>query len=402
MGGFVLTVRVSSVVRTIVTGGFAVSLLACFETPPERNSVTSPTLPIPTINVRDTIVYAVQSPGFKRYTAMDAAYNLVGAASGRTAIAAVEFYPSYLPLNDTMVITSAKVRLLMATSFGNPSGTLRFTAHRIQRSWLSYTLTWDTVQAGFYESTVRGTYTGTGGPDSQWVEISLDTAMVREWFSTSSSASKYGFVLVPDPSSTVIRGFHSTLDDTLAWHPSLQVTSPNYPGATAETTLVFPYGMDTFVGDVDQTVTLDPALIQLQAGVMLGGSVKFDLSFIPRGSTVLLSELFLERDLTSSWLSASVGDTSISGHLILAEGTPPTFQGVGTVSTRPTGTANTYKIVVTSAAQSWVRGPNYGMVLQTSSPALYQTMGMITFHSHTAADPAHRPRLKVVYGTQAE
>jgi hypothetical protein len=165
---------------------------------------------------------------------------------------------------------------------------------------------------------------------------------------------------------------------------------------------VFPYGMDTFVGDVDQTVALDPALIQLQAGVVLDGSVKFDLSFIPRGSTVLLSELYLERDPSTSWLSASVGDTSISGHLILAEGTPPTFQSVGTVSTRPTGTANTYKIVITSSAQSWVRGPNYGMVLQTASPSQYQTMGMITFHSHTAADPAQRPRLKVIYGTQVE
>jgi hypothetical protein len=29
-------------------------------------------------------------------------------------------------------------------------------------------------------------------------------------------------------------------------------------------------------------------------------------------------------------------------------------------------------------------------------------MGMITFHSATAADPARRPRLKVIYGTQAE
>ncbi len=402
MGGLVLTVRMSSVVRTIAIGCCALALLACYETPPERNSVTSPTLPIPTVNVRDTVVYAVQSSTFKRYSAMDAAYNLVGAAAGRTAVAAVEFYPSYLPLNDTMRITSAKVRLLMRTSFGNPSGTLSFTAHRIQRAWLSYTMTWDTLQAGFYESAVRGTYTGTGGPDSQWVVVPLDTAMVREWFSTSSSASKYGFVLVPDPSSTVIRGFHSTLADTLAWHPTLEVTSPNYPGATAETTLVFPYGMDTFVGNVDQTVVLDPALIQLQAGVVLDGTVKFDLGFIPRGSTVLLSELYLERDLATSWLSASVGDTSISGHLIFAEGTPPTFQGVGTVSTRPAGTANTYKIVVTSSVQSWVRGPNYGMVLQTASPAQYQTMGMITFHSPTAADPARRPRLKVIYGTQAE
>jgi hypothetical protein len=155
------------------------------------------------------------------------------------------------------------------------------------------------------------------------------------------------------------------------------------------------------VGNVDQTLVINPNLLYLQGGVMLEGSMKFDISFIPRGSTIISSVLYVERDPGTSWLSASVGDTLISAHLLTAEGTPPTFAGVGSTSTRVDGTPYRYKIEFTSAVQSWLRGPNYGLVLRMASPAEYQTMGLITIHSHSAPDPAKRPRLKIIYGTQA-
>jgi len=381
--------------------GLAATFLSCSDDTNEDNSIIVPELPLPVVFVKDTLIYATAGSTYKQFGPMDGRYNLIGEEDGYTAMAAVAFYPSSFPLIDTLRVVSARLHLHMYSWYGDNSGALRFTAHKILRSWSSYSLLWDTVQAAFYDPTARGTFSGTGGPDTQTVSLTLDTSLVREWFSSSTEATKYGVMLVPEASSRVARGFHAFGGDSTKWNPTLEVTARNYPGATQETTLVFQSGVDTFVGNIDN-LSSNPDLLYVQAGVNYRSIVNFNVSFIPRGATVLLAEMFLDRDPVTSRLSTFSGDSSIAAHLALSAANPPLFEAIESDGRRMDGTAYTYKLEMTRAAQAWVRGPNYGAVLRRTTPGEFETFDLLTFHSPTASPATVRPRMKITYSWRTQ
>lgn len=393
--------RKSLLLRSALLAGLAASLLSCSDDATEENSIIVPDLPLPVVVIRDTIVYASTGSTFKQYGPMDGRHNLIGQEDGYTTMAAVAFYPSSFPLVDTIRIISARLHLHMYSWYGDNAGTLRFTAHKILRTWASYALRWDTVQASFYDPAVVGTFSGTGGADTQTVSLSLDTSLVREWFSSSAEANKFGVMLVPDAASRVVRGFHAFGGDSTKWYPTLEVTAQNFLDASRETTLVFQSGVDTFVGNIDNLAT-SPDLLYIQSGVFYRSALNFDVSFISRGSTVLLAEMFLDRDPATSRLNTFSGDSSIAAHLIVAPGDPPVFMGIQSLGTRLDGTPYTYKMDMTANVQSWVHGPNYGAVIRRSTPGEFETLDLLTFHSPTAQPAAARPRLKITYSWRVQ
>ncbi len=373
----------------------AVVVIACSEDPTEQNALVAP-LPLVGVAVRETTITATSNSSFKRVLPMNGAVNLIGKSGNYTAIGVFAFYSNYFPARDTVNVLSARLYLRAASFFGDSTAPFSFTVHRITRTWTAGGSTWDTVQAGFYDAaTVRGTYTGGVGADTGRIVVQLDTAMAREWLTTTDTDNKYGFVIVPTPGTNVVRGFSSFETDSTKDFPTLELIAQNVAGTVRDTS-TYSLGIDTFVGNNDAVIA-SPALLYTQAGIVYRSIVKFDVSFIPRGSTVHVAELQLQRDATTSKLNRFSGDASIAAHIMLADSATGTFSSTGSTGTVRSGTADTYVAEVYSTVQSWVRGSNYGLLLRVNGAQEFGSFDLITFHGVGATNAALRPRLRIVY-----
>ncbi|MBP1648455.1 MAG: Disaggregatase related repeat [Bacteroidetes bacterium] len=372
----------------------ALSAMSCSEEPTEENSPTAP-LPLPGITIRDTTITAIGDSTFKQYIPMDGMTNLVGNAEGYTALSVIEFYPSYFVLRDTVNVVSAKLRLRLSYTLGDAAGPVSFDVYRVTRGWNPSTLRWDSVQTGFYDaSTKRGGFSGTISADTSYLTVDLDTTMVREWISSTASASlKYGIILVPLPSSSV-RGFMQFYSgDSLSFYPTLEVIATNTSGTTRDTSTYY-NGIATFVGDV--TLPGDPAILQTQAGVVYRSKLSFDISFIPRGTIINSALLSLDVVPTSMRLTSFTTDTAVAAHVALSTDGLSFESGASAI--RPaTGTPNTFSGDVSHAVQAWVRGPNYGLVLRVPAPWETSRFDLYGFHGTRSSTAASRPRLKIIY-----
>jgi hypothetical protein len=252
------------------------------------------------------------------------------------------------------------------------------------------------VQAGFYDAaTVRGTYTGGVGADTQRIVVQLDTTMAREWLKSTDTDNKFGFVLVPTPGTNVVRGFKSFEADSSKDLPMLELIAQNVAGTVRDTS-TYSLGIDSFVGNNDAVIASN-SLIYAQAGIAYRGLVKFDVSFIPRGSTVHLAELQLQRDPSTSKLNRFSGDATIAAHMMLADSATGTFSTTGSTATVKAGTTDSYIANVYGTVQSWVRGSNYGLLLRVYGDQEFSSFDLITFHNVGATNAALRPRLRILY-----
>ncbi len=383
-----------------VWGGLAAGLLGlmvlgCSDEPTLENSLTAP-VPFAVYVFRDTTIPAIGDTTGRFGIPMNSTYNLVGRDGAYSAHLLMGFYGNLFPQRDTIQVVSAIVRLRGATFSGDSSGTYGFTAHRIERGWSANTFTADSLTSGFYDpGIIRGRFSGTVGPDTQQISFDLDTAMVREWFSSSSTSNKYGFILVPTPESRLIRGFVSFETDSAQNLPTLEVIATNNSGSTRDTTK-FNLGVDTFVGALDPFVP-QPGLLYLQSGVVIRGALRFDVSFIPRGSTIHKAELLLQYDPATSRLNRFSGDTTLAAHVLQSETDLTKFAAASAPARRIPGTSTGYLADIRSAVQTWVKGPNYGILLRMGSSLEYSSLDLVTIRTRAASDPAQRPSLRILY-----
>ncbi len=383
----------------LLATALAMTVSACSDEPTEANSIVA-TLPLTNFQVKDTTIQAVSGRSFRQYVAMNGGINLIGRNGSFVAYSAVGFTPANFPARDTINVVSATLTLHAVTWYGNSNSTFGFTAHRIIPSWSSNTLTWDSVQTGFYEDAVRGSFSATAGADTQTILVDLDTAMVREWFqtSTSTTTTKYGIALIPTPATqTLVRGLVAFGSDSTSYLPTLTVIAVNVAGTTRDTS-VFNSGVDTFVGNVDPPLS-DPGLLYLQAGIVYRSTLHFDLSGIPRGAIINSAELLLERDPLTCRLSKFVTDTVVAPHLLQSATDSTSFDAEDGTSfgRRKAGSAYTFSFNIRRHVQSWLRGPNDGLLLRTTASSEFSTPDLYSFFSPAAANAAVRPRLKMIY-----
>jgi hypothetical protein len=373
----------------------AVVVMACSEDPTEQNALVAP-LPFGGVAVRETTITATSGSTFQRLYAMNSTINLVGKSGDYTAISAFAFYTNYFPTRDTVNILSARLYLRAASFFGDSTAPFGFTVYRISRTWTAGGITWDTVATGFYDAaTTRGSYSGGIGADTQRIVVQLDTAMARAWLKTEDTDNKYGFVLVPNAGTNVVRGFRSFEADSAADYPTLELIAQNVAGTVRDTS-TYNLGIDTFVGKNDNVASSNQ-LLYLQSGIVYRSLVKFDLGFIPRGSTIHLAELQLHRDPATSKLNRFAGDVSIAANLMLADSATASYSSTAFTGSLKTGTTDTYTAEVHSSVQTWVRSSNYGLLLHVSGDAEFNSFDLITFHNANATNAALRPRLRILY-----
>jgi hypothetical protein len=124
--------------------------------------------------------------------------------------------------------------------------------------------------------------------------------------------------------------------------------------------------------------------------------MRFDVSGIPRGATVTSAELLLERDPATSQLNKFTIDSVVSMHLLLNDSLA--FEGPATYGRRKAGTSYTFSIDSRHVVQSWIRGPNYGLLLRVYDE--FNNFDLYTFSGRRTTDEAKRPRLNIKYVIQ--
>jgi hypothetical protein len=388
------------VVLACITAGI---FPACSEDATEANAIVSP-VPLKDYTFRDTLIYADTTSSFRQNIPMNGYLNLVGVYGKYQAALVIQFTPAYLPIRDTALVYRATLRLKAASWFGDSSGTLSLNVYPVTRSWNPGTLTWDTLQSGLYDqSIVRGTFTGGAMGDSAWISILLDTAMVRQWLTSSGTSTNYGIVLVPNANSGIVRGFHQYSADTLS--PILEIVAGSPAGAPLDTAN-YQVCYDSFAGNIDNLVS-NPSRLYVQSGIVYRSTMHFDLSFVPRGAIINSAEMLLDRDPATSLLNRFSGTPEVVAHL-LTSGTDNTQYNSTQyeTGTLKTGTDNTFSIDLRHEAQLWLRGSNYGVLLAATSyldlyslrDSEHSSFDLYTFYSHREQQfPSHRPRLKIIY-----
>jgi hypothetical protein len=375
----------------------AFALTGCSEEPTALNTLVA-SLPLADMVVYDTTLVPTGATTYRQYAPMDGRVNLVGRTGGYTALSAISFYPSLFPIRDTAQVYAATLRLHCVSWFGDPNAQLSLNVYAITRGWNQSTLTWDTLQSAFYNpSVVRGTYAGSGGPDTQYVNINLDTAMVRQWLrsTTSTTDTRFGIVLEPTPSCGIVRGFSEFDMDSTQFRPTLTIIAGSATGPARDTSVYY-QGIDTWAGNIDNLAT-NPQLLYVQAGVDYRSTMTFDVSSIPRGSIINSARLELQRDPTTSHISGFTGDTSFT-LLTALSATDLTFlDGSSTVGRLKAGSANTFSVDMRRSVQLWLQIPNYGVVLKPSPYAENASLDLLTFYTQQATNALLRPQLRITY-----
>ena len=393
------------VLRTMGTllWAFALLLPACTDTPTAITSVGGSLLE-DNLNLRDTTFTAASATSFRQTLPMDSSLtlygfrnntvDLVGRSGNYTAYTALWFPPSVMPERDTINVLSATLTLRLVSWYGDSAGTFAFTTHKITQGWTQGGLTWDSVQTGFFESgIVRGSYTGRVEADTQTVAVTLDTSMVREWFQ-SETISSYGILMVPTPSSSVVRGINALESDSTSLWPTLQVIAQNTAGTVLDTTTYY-YGYDTFVGNVENLAT-DPTLLYVQSGIVYRSRLTFDVSSIPRSALINTAELTLVRDPSSSRASKFSAAPLVVAHVLESETDYLAFEFTPWSAGQQEAT-DTFRVDLRHAVQVWIKHNNYGVLLRAGTANEFDGFDLITFFGQTAVNEAVRPKLRVKY-----
>ena len=183
-------------------------------------------------------------------------------------------------------ITSAAIQLKSVSHFGDSLASFSMNIYRgMSNLFATDSLTYDSlnlnsvnsVHGVYYNSTPLSVQTFIPVGDTQSVTINiLDTAMIREWFSTNTDSTDLNDGLVIRPTnSNIIKGFYSFYASDTSLTPTLYVTYIDTNGN--EQSYSHKGGLSKYVSTVDQASLLtDKNLMYVQNGVSYRGLIAFD------------------------------------------------------------------------------------------------------------------------------
>jgi hypothetical protein len=306
----------------------------------------------------------------------------------------------------TWLVNSATLTLkyrnyYFPSSHSDSLGQIGFDVYKITKGLNLSTITLDSVNSSTFGTVSQGNYTGFPTADTQIVDISLNTQMVKDWLinakDTGYANKNYGIVLSPSSASTVIKGFYSASYNNNDLKPELKIIlSKNNVFDTLK------YDATASTSLANTTISQTSELFYLQCGVSYIETMKFDMSKIPSNATINDVQLYLTLDSAASILSPSQ-----ASKIIGAERITDTAAGIVTDNIAYNSTIISGKYVIRlisgftpSPFQRWLLGePNYGIYLRPSTIQL--NLDMYAFYNTTASDPATRPRIVIKYTPRA-
>lgn len=345
----------------------------------------------------------ISSNNSRYYVNTSGSNNLLIGKSGSYESKALLKFTNISDSYDSSIVVSAKMYLYYRNYFfpntiSDSLGQVGFDVFKILDSYDFSTITNDSVSSSSFGNTSQGNFTGTPTADSQEVEITLNTAMVKDWLEyaadTTYNAKNFGIVLSPNGSAASIKGFYSSSPNILSstLYPKLEVIYTKNGNTDTFTTR-----SSSFISLSNASISSSPETFTLQAGVSYVQQMMFDLNRIPSTATINDVQLFLTLDSMNSNFS-NQSNFKILGQFINDSAGLKTdlfaFEG------EPAGSQYYMMRLVDIGAPSpfarWLSGTaNYGLLLFSGNQTV--NLDRYVFYKETASDPNKRPRVIIKY-----
>ena len=285
------------------------------------------------------------------------------------------------------------------------SNALSFKIYKVDSYW-SNESTWDTV---FNENIIDmnslvGEFKGNidQGDTINNLEIDMDKSLLLEWFNKwyqyrngDSTQIQWGIALVPDDNSKVIRTFVGPTIGSTDNASTLEIIFDNPDNV--EDTLNIEAGVDKSFYSVPEYQTGE---LQVQGGVETRGMMEFDVSMIPKYSSIHTAQLELNIDRSKciwgnfnldSTLYAELPDDSSD---VLEENFIRTYYAERTLD-------KFYFTSITSAIEKWTRKEGKGFIVvhpEGIRNSLRELDKMVFYGLD--AEASLKPKLTIIYSVR--
>lgn len=292
-------------------------------------------------------------------------------------------------------INDAKIQFRTNYHFGDSLSPLSFVAHRALKSWFGDSLTLDSLNAGGYydPNPISAQFNSTVG-DTDKIQFSIDTAMVRSWFVNfpDTVSANLGVVLRPT-NTNVIKGFMSFSErNPTALRPQLII---RYAKGNDTGSVAISAGSARFIADISyQNLVQNLDLVYVQSGVSYLGFLNFlNTNPIPTKASIHRAQLELTLNPGASRFNSYTVDSLVVFFVDAFGVNPraPTDISEGKV----VAGRKLYSFDIQQYVQGWVRGsPNRSVAIQTYS--FLETLDLFVFYGENSG-AALKPRVVVTY-----
>ncbi len=385
---------------TIVS--FALYTIGCADDPSSLGLNFIPPGETTGVRIFDSYIdtMAITSANYRYYVNTSGSKNLMVGKSGNYESKALVQFGDLGDTHDSATVISAKMYLkyknyYFPTTTPDSLGQIAFDVYKVEQSLNYSTITYDSVSGTAFGNVSQGSYTGIPTADTQEVEITLNTSMVKDWLEvsadTSYSVKNYGIVLSPNNSSACIKGFYSTNNDAAVEPRLVIISTKNNVTDTISTTTSATISLSS------ASFTPSTETFNLQAGVSFVQQMQFDMSHIPSTATINDVQLYLTLDSancifstqsTYSFLGQFINDSAgFKTDLVAFEGSS---SGNGKYMMR------LVKNGFPSPFARWLSGEtNYGLLLFAGNQTV--NLDRYVFYKESAIDPLKRPRVVIKY-----
>ncbi len=253
-------------------------------------------------------------------------------------------------------------------------------------------ITYDKFNNSSIGTNLLGNYTGTLS-DTTTITIPFDTTIVKQWLWKSANSNypfeNYGVAFVPNPSSTAIKGFYTSLIQTDSIKPFIKAVVQK--GSKIDT-IVLNSSESVSLSNVTNILIPQDRFI-LNTGISYRSILKFNLSKLPSKVTINDAYLELKMDPSNSFIK-NYADSRIAFSRITD--TTGSVQTDGILFFTSKKDSITYTIRLQYIFQKWNMGAtNYGVLLNYVYD--YQGIDKYAFYSQSITDASKRPLLIIRY-----
>lgn len=337
----------------------------------------------------------ITSTNFRKYINTNLTeFNLIGKFQNYESKFFLKFtgdFGSY----DTCSVLAAQLYLSYNNYyFQDSNGQLSFNVYPLLDTITFSNATVDNLPSSIIGTNVLGTYSGVP-VDSARISFPLDTSVVRQWIwkaaNSNYSFNNYGIALVPNSSSTSIKGFLPGIYVADSLRPVIRAIVQK--NADIDTIFIRNSESVTFTS-APESVMLGERFV-VQAGVSFKNLLKFDISKLPPRVTVNEAYLELTLDSNASFIKNS-NETRIAFSMI-TDSAQKTSDGFFYYTSRKDADKCIFYVRVQPIFQKWSLNinPNLGILVNY----IYEKNGIdkYVFYAPDASDVSKRPKLRIRY-----
>lgn len=328
---------------------------------------------------------------YKKFVNTSTSFNMLAGYYQNYQSKALLKFTSISPDYDSVKVLSAILTLRNSGYyFKDLMGTTSFNLYRVTKNFNYSTVTFDSVNASDFGSLSLGSFTGILS-DTGTINITLNNQIAKDWLEYAADTGyinkNYGIGLIPNLSSTSIKGFYSNNSSA----DQIPYTTIIFTKNDVEDTITLV--TSEYVSLSDAPASIIPAdRFLLQNGIAYRAMLNFDLSKLPGNVIINNATLLLYLDNAGSFISTGTDRRVVAGTV-----TDSVTKSDSIYVTSTLLDSSTYTINLTQIVQRWNSGimPNLGITLRNVYEL--QNLDNFAFYPPGFSDNTKNPRLKITY-----